>query len=275
MNETWQALNREAGLAAEHLAIGVTALGRANYAQHGYYGQAFFALTIGFERTTKLILVIDHALENNGGFPPHDVLRAYGHNLKNLLEQADEIAKRRGLSADKDGLPRTAIHTSIIKVLSDFASNITRYYNLDLVTGDPHATKQNNPIHDWFEMVILPVLDIHYHARQKEKHQYNAQLIAQLYGDHAKVLYHTEIGELLDSVYEASMQTAITDFVRPYVRMYVMQIARFLGNLISELVYTAHHYKLEAIPELSEFFAIFNNTDRYFRQRKSWSIYKP
>ncbi len=275
MNETWQALSREAALAAEHLAIGVTALGRANYAEHAYYGQAFFALTIGFERATKLTMVIDHALENNGIFPPHDVLRAYGHNLKNLLEQADEIAKSRGLSAAEDRLPRTVIHTGIVKVLSDFASNITRYYNLDLVTRDPRATKRDDPIHDWFEMVILPVIDTHYHPRQKEEHQYNAQLIAKLYGDHARVLYHTEAGELLDSVYEASMQTAITNSARPYVRMYVMQIARFLGNLLSDLGYAAHHCQLETIPELSKFFAIFRNSDSSFRQRKSWSIYKP
>jgi len=65
MNETWQALAREAGLAAEHLAIGISALGKANYAQHAYYGQAFFALTIGLERAAKLALVVDHALEHN------------------------------------------------------------------------------------------------------------------------------------------------------------------------------------------------------------------
>jgi hypothetical protein len=43
-DEDWHALSREAGLAAEHIAIGATALGRANYAQVAYYAQAFFAL---------------------------------------------------------------------------------------------------------------------------------------------------------------------------------------------------------------------------------------
>ena len=33
----WNALTREAGLASEHIAIGATALGRANYAQVAYY----------------------------------------------------------------------------------------------------------------------------------------------------------------------------------------------------------------------------------------------
>lgn len=275
MNETWQALAREAGLAAEHLAIGASALGKANYAQHAYYGQAFFALTIGLERAAKLVLVVDHALEHNGIFPPHSVLRAYGHNLKELLEQADEIAKRRGLSTAEDRLPRTAIHDGIVEVLSDFANNITRYYNLDLVTGAPRTAKQGNPVRAWFELVIIPVLAAHYRPRHKERHQRNARLIAQLLDAHTMVLHHAETGNVLDSVYEASMQTGITDFAKPYTRMYVMQIARFLARLLSELGYVAYRSQLDTVPHLSEIFAIFNNSDTYFRQRKTWSIYRP
>jgi hypothetical protein len=40
----WQAVQREAQLAAEHAAYGVTVLGRANHAQTGLYTQAFFGL---------------------------------------------------------------------------------------------------------------------------------------------------------------------------------------------------------------------------------------
>ena len=43
----WRALQREAQLAAEQLAAGVTALGRANHAQTGLYSQAFFGLSVG------------------------------------------------------------------------------------------------------------------------------------------------------------------------------------------------------------------------------------
>jgi hypothetical protein len=42
----WHALDREAELAAEQIASGITALGRANHAQKGYYTQAFFGLSI-------------------------------------------------------------------------------------------------------------------------------------------------------------------------------------------------------------------------------------
>jgi hypothetical protein len=41
------------------LASGATTIGKANYAQEAYYGQALFSLTTGIERSAKLAFVID------------------------------------------------------------------------------------------------------------------------------------------------------------------------------------------------------------------------
>lgn len=68
-DHTWHAMQREAQLAAAQVAHGVTALGWANHAQTGLYTQAFFGLSIGFERMGKLIFVTDHAINNSGVFP--------------------------------------------------------------------------------------------------------------------------------------------------------------------------------------------------------------
>jgi hypothetical protein len=84
-----------------------------------------------------------------------------------------------------------------------------------------------------------------------------------------------ESGDVLNTVYEASMQTAATEFAKPYARMYVLQIARFLGRLLSELGYAAYISQLDTVPYLSEFFAIFNNSDSYFKKRNTWSTYRP
>ena len=46
------ALNREAGIAAELIASGVTLLGRASCARTGLYGQAFFNLSIDHGQRT-------------------------------------------------------------------------------------------------------------------------------------------------------------------------------------------------------------------------------
>lgn len=272
MNEIWRALAREAGLAAENLGIGVTALGNANYAQHGYYGQAFFALSIGLERSAKLALVIDYALENNGAFPQHNVLRSYGHNLKDLLEKTDEISQRRGFP---ERLPQEDIHKAIISVLSDFASNITRYYNLDLITGDSRTADRTDPIQAWFESVTKPILEMHYSSKQQNKHKQNAELMERLIGDISMVSFHSEQGEELNTVYDASLQTAKVDQAKPYTRMYVMQISRFIAKLMSSLSHASYGLQLESIPHLSDFYGIFNNDDKMFKTRKTWSIYRP
>ena len=62
----WRAVQREAQLAAEQAAHGVTVLGRANHAQTGLYTQAFFGLSIGLERMGKLIFLADHAIRSDG-----------------------------------------------------------------------------------------------------------------------------------------------------------------------------------------------------------------
>lgn len=274
MNPTWNAIAREAALAAEHLGAGATILGKANYAHHAHYGQAFFSLSTGFERAAKLAFVIDHALTHAGQFPSNNELRNYGHNLARLLDQADAIAERRGLSNDVR-LPRTQIHQGIVAVLTEFANNITRYYNLDLITGNPRVARVDDPTKAWFELVVTPVLNKHHGARQQERHRRNAEIISDLMQPIAMVRYTSETGEALDTVFDASLQTGVTEFAKPYVRMYVMQLIRFIGRLLSELGYAAYEIPLDTIPHLSEFFGIFNNDDRYFLRRKTWSIYHP
>ena len=89
------------------------------------------------------------------------------------------------------------------------------------------------------------------------------------------VRHIAESGEPLNNVYDASLQTAVTEFAKPYVRMYILQLVRFIGRLLGELGYAAYGTQLDTIPHLSEFFAIFNNDDSYFFRRKTWSIYRP
>ena len=273
MNPTWNAIAREAALAAEHLGSGATILGKANYAHHAHYGQAFFSLSTGFERAAKLAFVIDHALVNAGSFPSNEELRTYGHKLDQLLDRADAIAERRQLVDIR--LPRSDIHNGIVTVLTEFANNITRYYNLDFVTGNPRAAQRDDPTKAWFQMVVQPVLKKHYGARQQEKHRRNAEVIAALLQPAALVRHTAETGEPLETVFDASLQTGITEFAQPYVRMYVLQLVRFIGGLLGELGYANYEVRLDTIPHLSEFFAIFNNEDEYFLNRKTWSIYRP
>jgi hypothetical protein len=269
---TWNALAREAGLAAEHIGIGATALGKANYAQDAFYAQAFFALSVGFERSSKLALVVDHALENSGAFPPYKTVKNYGHNLRSLLDAADQVAVRRSPTNEPIALPRMRIHDEIIDVLSKFAMNETRYYNLDFLTGDPAAAGKEDPMSAWFTRVTHEVLNLHYTDSIKKKHALDALEVAYCFRKGVVVSHTSETGRDLRTPYDASLQTSITEFAKPFTRMYVLQIARFLARLLSELGSLGYRMSPQIIPELSEFYRVFENDDREFRKRKTWRM---
>jgi hypothetical protein len=275
MTSIWLALAREAGLSAEHIAMGATALGRANYAEEAYYAQAFFALSVGFERSCKLAFVVDHAIEHQGTFPSPSSVRGFGHDLHNLLARADRIAARLTPAAESERLPQTAIHHGIIETLAAFATNVTRYYNLDLVTGDPRVERRIDPIAAWSRNVTIPVLAKHYVPRYRQRHEAQARQVASLFGDRALVRFHAETGELIGTAYDASRRTGEAAFARRWERMYVLQIARFIGALLSNLGFAAQSHGLEDVPYLSDFFAIFQNDDAYLRGRSTWSIQRP
>ena len=55
-----------------------------------------------------------------------------------------------------------------------------------------------------------------------------------------------------------------------------MQIMHWLTRILRRLSFTgAYEHRIEALFGLEEPFAIFNNEDRYFRDRKTWAIYRP
>lgn len=275
MNDpVWNALAREAAISAEHLGNGATILGKANYAHHAHYGQAFFALSTGIERGSKLALAIDHALVNGGTFPSPKTLRDFGHNLRDLLIEVDKLAERRNFPASKR-LPNTEIHKNIINVLTEFASNITRYYNIDFVMSNVHNKAQGDPISSWFSTVTMLIIKKHLTKKRREKIERNARLIAGVMQPVSHVSHTSESGAHLGTVYDASVQTGLIEFAGPYARMYVLQIARFFSHVMSALTYSAYEEEMDFIPHLSECFAIYNNADTYLKSRKTWSIYRP
>lgn len=271
MNETWLAIHREASLAAEHLASGATLLGKANYSQQAYYYQAFFALSVGFERSAKLALAVDHRLRE-GTFPTEPELRKYGHKLDQLLSQLDQLAVHRGLTGEWSARPRAPINDAIVSVLSDFASNVTRYYNLDLITGSARIASVD-PLRSWHDQVFLPAAKLHYSPKRRAKDEASAAAVAALIGDVTSVHFFSETGDVLTDVETASSMTGMTKAVQPYVRMYVLQLARFMYVVMSDLGHSAMAQRCADVPYLSDYFAIFCNDDRLFRSRATWSIH--
>lgn len=272
VDANWIALAREAALAAEHIAIGATALGKARFDRDAYYAQAFFALSTGLERAGKIGLLLDLTLEREGEFPKTSELEKYRHDLRRLVDELDTVSARRGGSGN-ERLPRTLIHDGIIEVLTDFAKNVGRYYNLNLVTGSAGAVRGGDPIAAWRRRVTVPVLAKHYPAKRRLKDLRTAHDLGALVEGFATVAFHGERGDPVSSFEHAQLLGAEARVARPWERVYVLQLARFITEVLGRLSDGARELGLEQIPDLSEFFAIYLNDDDFFRSRRTWSIY--
>lgn len=264
----FHALGNEAALAAEHLAIGVTALGKANYAEPAHYYQAFFSLSLGIERTCKLALIADHALANGGQFPDEQSVRKYGHDLKSLLGRAAEVAQRRNAEFT---LPDGQVHREMVRILTKFATNVTRYYNLDLAAGK--AASELDPVADWHRNVITVCWQEFVPARQKQVVYDNADFVGEMLGESTFVMFHTEEGEDLLDLTQASARTGIGRRAAPWVRLHVLQICRFLAGVMRAISYASYELKVE-LPIFSDFYRKFENPDSYLKGRKTWSIHE-
>jgi len=269
MNEIRTALGREAALVAEQMCAGATLVSKTNYARQGRYLQLFFLLSIAFERASKLIIVLDH-MTGTGGKPNEKEYRKYQHNLDKLLVKVEEISSKFSIE-DYRRMPKTQIHNDMITILSDFACNVTRYYNLDVV-AQGNNNKNGEPISQWYQKVILPLFEKHVGQRKKERILNNALLVSRMMDGHAVVSHTDEAGETMNTMIEASFQTGLLEAVAPYTRLYVLQICRFLGAVLSEYGYIGMKRQVKDIPYMSDFFRVFHNKDILFKNRKTWEI---
>jgi hypothetical protein len=258
----------EATSAGAHMGLGVTTLGRANHAETGYYSQAFFALTVGFERAAKLALSMDQERRGNG-FADRQTMVGYGHDLSALLAAVDDVADHLNLEGEAR-LPKSAIPTEIVAVLTDFANNLTRYYNLEFVAGEPAVASRQDPITAWYTRVTTAVLAEHDTDARRSRREAKAAQLRPAEG-FALVRHQTETGKPLTSLEAGALHSSETDFARRWERMYVLQICRFLAKVIVQL---SNLGRSEDIPvEFDRLYSIFLMNDSYFRSRATWSIH--
>ena len=266
----WHAIGREAELAVEQTASGITALGRASHLRKGYYTQAFFGLSIGLERIAKLIIIFDYAITNAGQFPSNDILRRVGHDISALLAHCEPLSAKYRAGKQYAERPTDDIHNGIIMTITEFGK-LSRYYNLDLLTGGSAAALPE-PIQAWWQRVGQPILSKHYSERQRERDHQRAAALDTLMSDKVSVLYHTESTAPIENVEELALRAAATRVIQKYGRLYTLQIVRWLAYLISDLAYIGTS-SVPGLFGLEELIVIFRTDDRYFRDRTVWSLY--
>lgn len=273
LSSEWRAMQNEAQLAAEQIAQGVTLLGKACYSQPGRYLQAFFCLSIGFERAGKIVFIADHAIQNNGVFPTDEDFRRYGHDLNSLLQHAEVVSRNLDPNRTFPERPTDKIHQGIEEVVAQFATKL-RYYNLDHLSGQ--SKNKASPITLWWDKVATPICKRHYSLKQQRKNANLADIAERVLGESTHIMHETETGEELDSIYKCFSHSCATNVVQKYGQFYTLQIARWITSIIRELSSIgAYDFRIEALLGVEEPFNIYFNDDNTLRRRRTWSIFTP
>lgn len=161
-----RALFQEAYLAEALLCSGMTSIRRMSFDDPGRSFEAFFGMANGVERIAKLILVSEH-YARTGEFPDTKQLKDYGHNLRRLLAQVEEIAVERGVPME-DAPSRNVGSQAVVDFLTRFALT-DRYYNINrLAQGESGDELIDDPVSQWVEMVKT-------HAPEKRRRKQSAQ----------------------------------------------------------------------------------------------------
>ena len=271
-NPQWHALRREAALVRHLVGSGVTALGRASYADKmGEYYTAFFGLSVGLERLAKLILVGDHAISNSGQMPEGRVVREYGHMLFALTNAADAVALKHNLKLDYSR-PTTTISAKVIECLDAFADAARGRYANFAELGDPNLGREE-PIRKWWGEVAALILEEHYFGGQAQAQVEARAKIAEGMMSPALVLQINEIGDAMQDVLSSSIRTGQTDYVQRYGRFYTLTVVRWLAGVFSELSRACcYEHNIDAFFGVWEYFQTYTVEDSLLKTRKNWPL---
>ncbi len=275
LSPEWRAVNREASLVRQLIGSGITALGRASYGSGlGEYYTAFFGLSVGIERLAKLILVAEHAISNAGALPDQNVVRQFGHKIRDLCTNADQITAKHCLTLDYPK-PTDPICWAVVDCLDAFANAAKgRYANFGAI-GNPSFNPADEPINRWWAEVVEPILARHVRGTAREATiKRNAQMVDAVIGSSSFVLHVNEGGQTMTEMQVASERSGMTKWAQQYGRFYTLCIVRWLADIFSELSRSGGYSKgIDALFGHYELFYGYRADDSTLMTRKVWPIY--
>lgn len=267
MNRNFVALLEEAQFTCQILGNGIHHLGKANYAQKGYYFSAFTLISNGLERIGKLCLILDHYFNNNSLFPEKDFFKNIGHDLLKLYGLSKKIKFDNQIEFQYLDNLNSDIHLSVLSILSSFSRG-DRYSNIDLLV---ESEKSADPIKNWHENVDKILFEEKVSEKRKKKIKDNSELTESLLGSALLVYYIGESRKLIKTVKESSFLTGVYKATAKHRRLVVLQIIRYWVEILRGIQLRFYHYEGQEIPYLPEIFAIFNNDDSYLLTRKAFN----
>jgi hypothetical protein len=269
----WHSLGREASLVRHLVGSGATALGKANYAdQMGEYYTAFFGLSVGLERLSKLILVADFAITNSGKMPEEEEIRKFGHKLIGLANAVEAITKKRNLNL-RYNRPNVLISTRILECLDAFAdARRGRYANFASL-DDPNLSNEE-PIKKWWDEVAEAILEQYYYGKLPQKRvETNAEIIDSIMSPFTVVRHTDERGSPMQDVKSASIRTGQNKIVQKYSRYHALTAVRWLSGALAEIAQIAYHqHNIGGFFGMNEYFYSYTVDDSFLKTRKIWPL---
>lgn len=212
----------------------------------------------------KLAILADHLLRHDGAFLTNSDFRRYRHDLGRLLIACAAFGANYAEAAYY-ARPSDPIHIGIVQVLDDFAQS-TRYYNLDFLSG---AVCGNDPISAWWKFVGEPIIERHLSVAAAARIVAKADAIQRNHGQCSDVFHHDESGKQIRDLCELAIRSEQTAYVQRYGRMYVLQIVRCLGAILTGQSRQCEARGLNAFYGLYETTAPLLQPDSYLLSRKT------
>ena len=223
-------LGRETMMAVHLLGTGLTSIRKYNFTSKGSFYSGMFSVTIGLERILKLILLLNYKINNNC-YPDDDFLRRKGHKIKALIKDCKEIndnlidTKLKNSQETFDDL----LVRKIVNFLTQFSTD-TRYYNLNVVTGE--STNLNEPLAHWDNEICLIILNRHPPSKKKIEEYKNSAMALEPYS----IVHHThENGSHIGDVNSLFHQSSFIEEKQGYSVYYIYKIVSFAIELLVEL----------------------------------------
>ncbi len=247
------------------LATGLTELRTAHVHNKGAFYSALFNLSVGAERLLKVIVIMEHMLNNKLAVPTKQQLKGYGHNIVELYDRASSIAKNHSVVVPERSMLDT-INRELLRLLSDFAQT-TRYHNLDALSA---SHRGQDPLKHWGE-IIISILSSDVPTRQREKILATANGIGNAIDDITMTLMHG-LDHTPLSTAEALALPGLHDQAVKFAVYRIVTILSPIRDLLSALSHEAYSLGVAVppFPQMQEFLEWLWSDRQYVLRKKKW-----
>jgi hypothetical protein len=270
---TWFLLQQEGLLAQACLCNGLTALRRANLGDKmGLFYSAFFELSIGLERTLKLVLILDHMAKNKLAPPPSKYIAGFRHDLIRLFKTTQTVCTSRGLKF-LDEFQTNSLPIIILDFLNRFADTGGRYSNINKLTGHKHQVMAD-PIVQWGE-IANRIMREHATPRERKRAELNGQMADIAFGN-AAVSLISDLNQQPMDVPELHVRASELDIAAKYAIYALVTLIAALRDVISSLCGSAWladspgKSDVANVPDMKEFFQFAWPDRQYVWRKRMW-----